>query len=78
MCSVFPSEIILNACHSDSGEGMILPSIPSLTPPSNLINEAWPDGDEILTGACLTVSQGMMIKTETPSVNQKLQVLDQF
>ncbi|GER24482.1 carbohydrate binding domain protein [Striga asiatica] len=63
MCSFLPSEIIPNACHSENGDGLIRPRIPDLTPPSNLMMEACPDGDETCTLTFLTVSHGTTINT---------------
>nr|GMD11533.1 hypothetical protein Iba_chr06fCG4640 [Ipomoea batatas] len=40
MCSSFPSEMMPNACHSENGDGLILPRIPALIPPANFMIDA--------------------------------------
>ena len=70
MWSFFPSEIIPKACHSEKGDGLILPSTPAFTPPWNWIMAACPEGADILTGKRLTVSHGMIMSTVMARVNQ--------
>lgn len=62
--------MIPNACHSEKGDGLSLRSNPASTPPSNFMIEAWPEGDDTLTGTRFIVSHGKNVKNVMTIMNQ--------